>query len=163
MSEPIFDSTYDYTPALAARFARRELRGRYGGFLIVLVVGAATSLLCLRDSSLYWLSGFVMGLVGAYSIMLIKWYRHSVATAAAYSSGPIGVHIDASGIRLSSPLLNSECPWSSVASVQRVPEGFLLVRKGSLQAVPLPDEALTPDSSAFVVAAVRSAGGRIVP
>jgi len=161
MTETSFDSAYEYTPALAARFARRELRGRYAAFVIVLAVGLGTSLLCLRDSSFYWLSGFLMGLVVAYSVMLFKWYRRSLAAAAVYSNATIAVHIDAAGIRLSSAILTSDCPWTSVAAVQRIPEGLLLVRKGSLQTVPIPNEALSEEAVAFVFAAVRSAGGRI--
>ncbi|MFN7987928.1 MAG: YcxB family protein [Thermoanaerobaculia bacterium] len=161
MSDAAFDSSYDYTPALVARFARSELRSRYGGFLMALGMAFAWSLLCLRSSTLVWLSGFLMGFVAAFGVMLWKWYRGALASASVYAGAPISVRLDTAGIRLSSPVLTSECPWSSVAALHRLPEGFLLVRKGSQQAVPLPREALSPEAAAFLVSAVREAGGRV--
>ena len=163
MSDALFESSYEYTPALAARLARRELRSRYGGFLIALAMGFAWALLCLRSSTLHWLSGFLMGLVAAFALMLVRWYRGTIAAASAYSGAPISVRLDDAGIHLSSSVINSECPWTSVAAVHRIPEGLLLIRRGSQQAVPVPHQTLSPEAVAFVVTAVRTAGGRIDP
>ncbi len=163
MSDTVFESSYEYTPVLAARLARRELRTRYGGLLIALSMGFAWAVLCLRSSTLHWLSGFLMGLVGAFALMLVRWYRSTVAAASAYSGAPISIRIHPAGIHLSSSVINSDCPWTSIAAVHRIPEGLLLIRRGSQQAVPLPHQALSSDSAAFVVAAVRAAGGRIDP
>lgn len=161
VADVAFESSYMYTPVLAARIARRELFKRHRRFLVILALAFFWSLLCLRSSALSWLSGFLMGVSSAFVLILLRWYLSAIATASVYSDAPISIHLDLAGVRLSSSVINSECPWGSVAAVHRIPEGLLLIRRGAQQAVPLPFEALPTGAAAFVVSAVRNAGGRI--
>lgn len=156
-----FDSSYEYTPALAARMARRSLRVQYGGFLITLIPPFLFGIYLLGDHSYHWLSGFLCGTVFSLILVLINWYRAAVGAAKIYAGQPISVHLDSVGLHLSSPVLTSACPWKSIAAVHRIPEGLLLVRRGSAQLVPMPMQALTPESIAFIMACVHAAGGRI--
>jgi hypothetical protein len=161
MAGPAYDSSYSYTPELAARFARRELTSRYGGLLVVLAVGLLWGVLCLFDRDLHVLAGLLFGMVLAYAATLVRWYRATVRAAALYEGRSIAVHFDTELLRLASPVMTSECPWSSVAAARRVPEGLLLERRGTRQTVPIPAQALSTEALAFLLARVAAAGGRV--
>jgi hypothetical protein len=156
-----FDSSYEYTPALAARMARRCLRFQYGGFLITLIPPFLFGIYLMSDHAYHWLSGFLCGAVFSLLLSLINWYRAAVGAARIHAGDPISIHLDSGGLRLSSSLLTSASPWQSIAAVHRIPEGLLLSQRGSAHLVPIPMQALTPESIAFIMSCVRAAGGRI--
>lgn len=161
MTAASFDSSYEYSSALGIQIARRELRTKYRGLLISLAVVVAWALFLLRDKEFHWLSGFLVGFVVALVVMLVKGYRTAVGRAVMYSGVIVSVHFDAQGIRLASAVLTSECPWQTISQVRRIPEGLLLVRRGSSQTVTIPHQALSPEAIAFLTSSVAAAGGRV--
>lgn len=161
MTPPPFESTYQYTVDLAGRLTRRQLRTRYTGLFTYLAVASIFAIVLLREASLHLLSGFLLGFVTAIVVMLFKSYRSAMATALIHCDHPIALRIDEHGIRMSSELLTSDVPWQSIAKAQRTPEGLLLLRRGSPSPTAIPNEALSADALAFVLASVTAAGGKI--
>ena len=158
MADQTFDFSYEYTRAFAARLARRELMTRHLGFLISLVFFLFLAWVLAGESDLNWLSGFFAGIVCAFVYGYIRWYRRCLATAAPYVGKVISVHLNATGLRIVSPVATSEVAWSAVVSVRPTPEALLIMPEGREEnGVPIPREALSPEATAFILSSIAAA------
>jgi len=157
-----FETRYEVSRADATAFARRQLRGRFGFFVVCLLFAVLWGLLCLHEPSLRVLSGVLFGVALFGATILLRWYRGTIAAVAPYAGRSIRLAVSADGIRFSTHLGTSESTWAAIQSVQIVPEGLLLQRIGLQQAIYVPGRVLPPEVADFVCSTVRAAGGRVL-
>jgi hypothetical protein len=158
---PSFDFSYECTAGLARVILRREFSRRLPRPLLSVAVLVALASAPISQSESSWLNGWICGiLVGwviLWLVLLVKLYQSSRSVLEAYVGHRISIHLDAHGLRISSPVHTSESPWWAIASVRESAQALFLVRKGVQGATVLPHEALSADAVAFIKTSIGAA------
>ena len=156
-----FDFSYECTAPLADAILRREFLKRLVALLGISAILAAVALILVGQSEFSWLGGWIYGiLVGSttsWGVLLAKLYQSSSNGLKAYVGHQISIHLDERGLRITSPLQDSQCPWWAVISVKESPQALFLTRRGALGQVILPLEVLSEEAVAFVKTSVSGA------
>lgn len=168
MTSTSFDFSYECTASLARAILRREFSRRLPRPLLFAAALVAVAFALISESESSWLNGWICGiLVGwviLWLVLLVKLYQSSRSVLEAYIGHRISIHLDAHGLRISSPVQTSESPWWAIASVRESAQALFVVRKGVQGTAVLPREALSADAVAFIRASVGAAthpsGGR---
>jgi hypothetical protein len=131
-------------------------------FLVALglVVASTSVLLCIGNRSWF------VGVLGAAPLLCVSFlftlylsHRHSaLARLHAMGRPTVNFSADESGFTLQSSLGASTLPWSSIKSISRFPD-YWLVYFARSQFITLPIANLPTSTTEFVAAQVATAGG----
>jgi YcxB-like protein len=159
------EATLIYSEALLRQAVFAFWRRTVGvSFLIALVVAAlGLGILVAQDVSSWLIAGLgsvlVLGVVFATAVYVVH-YKKSLRKFRQMEKPQATFRADESSFTVSSDVGTTTLQWSAVKELWQFPSVWLLLYSKS-QFTTLPIECLSPETQAYIVQCVRTAGGKV--